>query len=92
MNALGDGNNDYFGGPKPFHSRRRSAYSTGMDDFSKLTDEQKHDRMVNEVDEIIEELRETHSLENALKNMNRTSGGKLLDTLSSTIIHSRNLF
>ncbi len=91
VNSLGGAN-------APFHARRISTLEmmNGKnkeedDEYSKLTDEEKHDRMVSEVDDIVQELKEKHSLENAL-NAKKYTGKFLVDTFASSVIHSRALF
>jgi hypothetical protein len=78
----------------PFIARRRSALSTqssySFDAYAHLSEEQKKDRLSTEVDEIIENFKEVHSLEAALKP--KKSGKDLLNTLSASIYHSRSIF
>jgi hypothetical protein len=78
----------------PFVARRRSALSTqssySFDAYAHLSEEQKKERMSTEVDEIIENFKEVHSLEAALKP--KKSGKDLLNTLSASIYHSRSIF
>jgi hypothetical protein len=94
VNMMGNADDDgYFKGSKPFHSRRRSALAGWRHDEAELTEEQKRDRMVQEVDEMIYDMKEAHSLEKALTaKKHNPHGTKYLDSLVSTIVQSRNLF
>lgn len=80
---------------KPAARKRNNKTLSGkgayIPNILELDENEKKQIITDEVDDIIESMKEKHSLENALKSK-KVKGTKLIDTLSAAIHHSRNLF